>query len=111
MSAFGPKRTFHFALRMSPIGRKADMAITLRNVWFCRECPLSNLLDDQVEYSSLRVPFIGAVLADTMYFQEFKDMVDRSLIERIASGEERPCIQMTAPNLLRDALANWEDVF
>src|SRR5262245_55170374 len=38
-------------------------------------------------------------------------MVDRSLIEQIANGEERPCIQMVAPDLISHAQANWDDVF
>ena len=38
-------------------------------------------------------------------------MPDRSLVERIASGEERPCIQMTAPDFIRHAQANRDDVF
>jgi hypothetical protein len=32
-------------------------------------------------------------------------------MERIASGKERPCVQMTAPVLIRHAQANWDDVF
>jgi hypothetical protein len=38
-------------------------------------------------------------------------MPDRSLVERIASGEERPCVQMSAPELMRHAQTNWDEVF
>jgi hypothetical protein len=38
-------------------------------------------------------------------------MPDRDLVKRIADGEERPCIQMMADDLLRHAQTNWDDVF
>src|SRR5689334_15816510 len=38
-------------------------------------------------------------------------MPGKSLQARIASGEERPCLQMSAPDLLRDAKTHWDDVF
>ena len=38
-------------------------------------------------------------------------MVDPSPMELIASGEERPFVQMEAPDLISHAQANWEDVF
>jgi len=38
-------------------------------------------------------------------------MPEQTLAERIASGEERPCIQMTAPDMLQHAKANWDNIF
>jgi hypothetical protein len=38
-------------------------------------------------------------------------MPDRSLVERIASGEERPFDRMPAPELILHAQTNWDDVF
>jgi hypothetical protein len=44
-------------------------------------------------------------------FGTFKHMPDRSLVERIASGEERPFDRMSAPELILHAQTNWDDVF
>ena len=44
-------------------------------------------------------------------FGTFKHMPDRGLVERIASGEERPCVQMTAPELILMHKTDWDDVF
>lgn len=38
-------------------------------------------------------------------------MPEPTLVEKIASGEERPCIQMTAPDMLKHAKANWDNAF